>query len=120
MDDLIANLFRSQRAGDEFDVSHRLADGDLELVCVDDSRKWLSSRPPVGCQFEKVGVAREYDSLQRCRAFQNPFVGPVCRAVFVGREDVDPQTPQTEGDGTGNVLVEIVRQTPDALCRRMN
>ncbi|MBI1832719.1 MAG: hypothetical protein HYR84_14860, partial [Planctomycetes bacterium] len=88
--------------GEQFQVANRLADGNAELMSVDDAGEIPPICLPSVRDRQEIFVLSEENAAERCGSIQKPVVAELPRAIFFRGDDIDAALakPTVIGPGT--------------------
>lgn len=111
----VSEILRLGRACNQLQVSDALADGNPQLVGIDQTGEVSAASLPSRRLAEQIDVLGHQDASQRARAVQESRIREGGCLVFLGRQNVDAPETKAVSDGPRDVYVHIER---DAHARR--
>ena len=92
---------------DPFQFPDALADGDPELMCVDDPGEGLTALLAAHRPSNQVVVATEEHAPRGRRTIRKLGIGQTARAVLARRQHVDPAPAATVGHPAADVVIHV-------------
>lgn len=122
--DAVRQLLRLTDFGDQLKIADTCANGDLQLVAIDDATETNSFKLATSGFRQKIIVLGEEDSLKMRGSSEQLRIGQLVRAILERRHDVDTASSQALRDGPPDVLIHQVanrhQSTPRSRSRATN
>src|SRR6185503_8852791 len=107
----VQELFGLRRQSDELKIADGLPNGQFQLVTVHYSRERDSDLLSLACLDQQIVILSEQDAAKLGCSIEQSGVRGSGTTVLLDSKDIDTSLPQTECDGSTDVLVGVEPRT---------